>query len=74
MSTSTKKQLAQASAILRIEAVEKEIYKNLNSYDEACRDNLMIEAEVAYELARDRMKRVIKRYEVVIPNLTAKLK
>ncbi|KAK4030646.1 hypothetical protein OUZ56_023919 [Daphnia magna] len=44
---------------------------NLKSYEEACRDNLLDNAEVANELTRDRTKRLIKQYEVIILQLDA---
>ena len=68
---STKKQQAQSLAILTIETLEREFHKNIKRYEEACRDNLFVNAEIAYELARERMSRLRKQYETVIPQLDA---
>ncbi|KZR96607.1 Uncharacterized protein APZ42_008962, partial [Daphnia magna] len=73
MATANKKQQAQTLTLLTIETLERELHKNLKSYDEACRDNLLEAAETAYELADDRALRLLKHYRDVIPQLDAEM-
>ncbi|XP_045032617.1 uncharacterized protein LOC123474466 [Daphnia magna] len=73
MATANKKQQAQTLTLLTIETLERELHKNLKSYDEACRDNFLEAAETAYELADDRALRLLKHYRDVIPQLDAEM-
>ncbi|KAI9560546.1 DUF1758 and DUF1759 domain containing protein [Daphnia sinensis] len=58
-------------ATLAVDVLENELHKDLKNYEEASRDDRWDDAETAYELADDRMKRLIKNYELIIPLLNA---
>ncbi|KAI9565134.1 hypothetical protein GHT06_008905 [Daphnia sinensis] len=59
----------QATLAVTIDVLEKVLHKDLKNYEEASSDNRWDDAETAYELADDRMKRLIKNYELIIPLL-----
>ncbi|KAK4045642.1 hypothetical protein OUZ56_033365 [Daphnia magna] len=63
------KRLNQATLAVTIEVLEKELHKNLKNYETAASENRLQEAETSFELADDRMKRLIRNYETIIPML-----
>ncbi|KAK4030651.1 hypothetical protein OUZ56_023923 [Daphnia magna] len=60
------KRLNQATLAVTIEVLEKELHKDLKNYETAASENRLQIAETAFELADDRMKRIIKNYEIII--------
>ncbi|XP_057369839.1 uncharacterized protein LOC130690968 [Daphnia carinata] len=65
------KRLNQAAMVMTIDILEKELHKDLKNYDEACDEERLQEAEISFELADDRMKRLITNYQSLIPLLEA---
>ncbi|KZS20894.1 Uncharacterized protein APZ42_012299 [Daphnia magna] len=60
--------------VVTIAVLEKELHKDLKNYEDAASEDRLLEAETAFDLADDSMKRFIKNYESVIPQLKAELK
>ncbi|KAK4021288.1 hypothetical protein OUZ56_003207 [Daphnia magna] len=63
------KRLNQATLAVTIEVLEKKLHKDLKNYETAASENRLQEAETAFELVDDRMKRLIRNYETIIPML-----
>ncbi|KAK4004197.1 hypothetical protein OUZ56_005939 [Daphnia magna] len=61
------KRLNQATLTVTTEVLDKELHKDLKNYEDAASENRLQEAETAFKLADDRMKRLIKNYEITIP-------
>ncbi|KZS13527.1 Uncharacterized protein APZ42_021322, partial [Daphnia magna] len=65
------KRLNQATLAVTIEDLEKELHKDLKNYETTASENRSQGAETAFEPADDRMKKLIKNYETIIPMLDA---